>query len=424
MQRRGKSTVRIIVYIALAAVVAAAAWWGIIVFTKPHVNVTHAISGPVVQAFYATGTVRPHREFPIKSATAGTLEKVFVDKGDRVKTGQPLAIVSDPALIFLDSKAKAEVEEKQKRIDPKTSPVLMEYDERLRINAERIEIAQREVARVSKLIETQAASSVDVDRAVDAVKLLEADRATLQQTRAAKMLELERELETAKSAYNITQWQLNETTLRAPIDGVVLDRPTSTGTRVAVNDVIMRIADVSPANLVMRAQVDEEDVTKCSVGQLVRMSLYAFAGERLSGKVKQIYDEADQDRRTFEVDVAFESPDPKLAAGMTGELAFVIAEKQQATIVPSSAIQNGKVFVVRQGKIVVAQNVTVGLRSFERAEVIGLEPDAKVVISPIGDLSEGRQVRTTELDPREATGVLKEQQQKAEGGALKGGIPG
>ncbi len=410
MQRRGKSTLRLTVYFFVAALIAAGGWWGVRAFITPRVDVTRPMRGPVVQAFYATGTVRPHREYPVKSATAGTLDKVLVDKGDRVKAGQPIAIVSDPSLVFQNAKAKGELDEKMQRVDPKTSPVLIEYDERLRISAERITIAQREVERVNKLIATSAASSVDLDRAMDAIKMLESDRAGLQQTRAAKVLELDRELQTARSAYNIAQWQLDEQTLKAPIDGVVLDRPTSKGTRVAVNDVIMRIANVSPANLVMRAQVDEEDVTKCNVGQTVRMSLYAFAGEKLSGTVKQVYDEADQDRRTFEVDVAFEQPDTKLAAGMTGELAFVIAEKAQATIIPSTALQGGKVYVVRNGKIAIAPDFKAGLRSFERIEASGLADDDRVVISPIGDITEGRQVRTTEVDPREATGVLKEQQ--------------
>jgi multidrug resistance efflux pump len=52
------------------------------------------------------------------------------------------------------------------------------------------------------------------------------------------------------------EWNLEQQTLRAPIDGVVLDRPIAIGTRMAINDQIMRIADVTPKNLVMRAAVD------------------------------------------------------------------------------------------------------------------------------------------------------------------------
>jgi len=169
----------------------------------------------------------------------------------------------------------------------------------------------------------------------------------------------------------------------------------------------MRIADVRPANLVMRAAVDEEDVTHAEVGQAVRMSLYAFPGQRVSGRVSRIYDEADKDRRTFEVDVTFDSPDAKLSAGMTGELAFITAEKQQATIVPATALQNGVVMVVRNGRLA-KSDATVGVKGFDRIEVTGLAENDRVVISPVGTLSPGQSVRVSEIDPAEATGLNKE----------------
>src|SRR5438552_899639 len=56
----------------------------------PHVVVSEAVEGPVVQAFYSTGTIRPQRDFPIKSNVAGTIESVAVDKGNSVKDKQPL----------------------------------------------------------------------------------------------------------------------------------------------------------------------------------------------------------------------------------------------------------------------------------------------------------------------------------------------
>ena len=74
----------------------AAGAWLVLRITSPLVTVTDAVEGPVVQAFYSTGTIQPVREFPIKSNTAGILTEVKVDKGDRVSKGQSLAIVSDP----------------------------------------------------------------------------------------------------------------------------------------------------------------------------------------------------------------------------------------------------------------------------------------------------------------------------------------
>ena len=67
-------------------------------FASPQVILTEAVEGPVVQAFYSTGTVQPEREFPIKSNVAGLITEIKVDKGDHVKAGQPLAVVSAPGV--------------------------------------------------------------------------------------------------------------------------------------------------------------------------------------------------------------------------------------------------------------------------------------------------------------------------------------
>src|SRR5213592_4175347 len=107
--RRGQFSLRWIVTIAVTVVVAVGGAYVVLRFVRPTVVVTDAVTGPVVQAFYSTGTIQPEREFPIKSNAAGTLTAVKVDKGDRVKKGDVLAIISDPALDYQLSKAQAEL---------------------------------------------------------------------------------------------------------------------------------------------------------------------------------------------------------------------------------------------------------------------------------------------------------------------------
>src|SRR5688572_21705160 len=79
---------------------------------RPLVQVTRAVDGPVVQAFYSTGTVQPVREYPIKANHAGIISKLYVDKGDRVTEGQPLAYVEEKELQHAFDKASAELAEK------------------------------------------------------------------------------------------------------------------------------------------------------------------------------------------------------------------------------------------------------------------------------------------------------------------------
>jgi RND family efflux transporter MFP subunit len=406
-RRHAQGTFKWIVTLAGLALVVAAAAWGIYRYVRPVVTVTEVVQGPVVQAFYSTGTIEPLREYPVKSNTAGTITEICVDKGDRVTRGQALAVVTDPALLFTAQKAQAELDEKLRRADEKTSPVLIEYDARLKGAQDLLEIAQREVKRVSDLMQINAGAQSDLDRAMDRVKQLLTDAEAIRAQRAAKRLELEREVEVARSAVNIAKWNLEEQTLKSPIDGVVLDRPTSLGTRVAINDAIMRIADVTPANLVMRADVDEEDIANVVEGQTVRMILYSFPGQVLRGKVTRIYHQADEARRTFEVDVKLDDASERLQPGMTGELAFVVATREEALVIPAQALQDGSVYIVRDGRLERATPQT-GLKSIERIEVLsGLEGGTRVVITPLTGARTGQAVRTRYVDPVVAAGLNK-----------------
>jgi HlyD family secretion protein len=400
--------------IVLGIVVLGGLGWTVLSVIRPTVTVTDVARGPIVQAFYSTGTVLPVREYDVKSNLEGTLKNVHVDKGDGVTRGQVLAEVAAPEMEYAYRKAKAELDEKVKRADPSTSPVLLEYDAKISATGDLLAIAKRELDRVTKLTASSAASQTDVDRATDRVKQFWSEFESLKARRAASVLEQAREVDVAKAAVDTAQWNLDQRKLVSPVDGVVLDRPVSVGIRLAVNDHVMQVADVRVTNLVMRAQVDEEDKTMVRVGQVVRMTLYSFPGKVFEGKVKRVYDKADPDRRTFEVDVTFDAPSDQLSAGMTGELAFVIAEKAEATVIPAQAVQAGAVWLVRDGKLH-KSDAKVGITSIERAELLTDKSlEGHVVISPVGDHAEGQRVRTTFTDPITAAGLNKPKEREGE----------
>jgi multidrug efflux pump subunit AcrA (membrane-fusion protein) len=413
-RRRASSLVRwvVVIAVALGALGVALAVYGSL---RPVVTVTETVQAPVVQAFYATGTLSPVRDHPIKASVEGIVERLgdadsgapLIDKGSRVTKGQPLLKVVDPKLELAATRAKAELDEKRARSDEKTSPVVAEYDARISATLELLELARNEQRRVTQALEHRAATQVDLDRAIDRVKELWKESEGLKAQKASTLLRLRADLEVAESAYKTALWNLGLQTLRSPIDGVILDRPASPGTHLNVNDHVMLIADVRPQNLVMRAQVDEENMTLVRERQEVQMSLYSYPNRLFTGHVAKIYDKADPERRTFEVDVAIDHPDDRMSAGMTGELAFVVASKEAALVVPRQALQGNKLFTVRDGKLTTVE-AQIGLSSIERVEVVsGLNPGERVVISPIAGLREGQPVRTQFMDPTAAAGLNK-----------------
>jgi len=408
MKHRAVTMVRWILGVAVLTVGGCFATQFILRWTWPQVIVTRPAEGPVVQAFYATGTLLPEREYPIKSNAPGYLTQVFVDKGDRVTQNQPLAVLTEDGAQHRFDQAQADRDLKANLADESASPLLKEFDERLAGATEILEIARREQKRITEALAKAASSQSDFDRALDRVRTLLTEIQSLKSQRAAKKLELNKDLQVADSALKIAQWNIDRQTIRCPIDNaVLLDRPQTVGTRLAVNDRIMQVADVRPQMLVMRAAVDEEDKTKVRLDQLVYMTLYAFEGRIFEGKVQKIYDKADTERRTFEIDVAIAQHNPAFAAGMTAELAFIIDQKPKTLVIPSQAVQAGDVWIVRDGRLAKA-TVTLGLRSVERTEVLsGLRPDDHVLISPIESMRTAQPVRQQFMDPVEAAGLNK-----------------
>lgn len=376
-------------------------------FSRPLVTVTEVVEGPVVESFYATGTVQPVTEYPIRTPTAGLLIDLKVDKGDRVAKDQVLAVISDPQLQFNLDKAKAELAEKQQRADDKTSPVLLEFDAKMKAMSDMLENAKADEQRFGDVIKQGAASYTERDRAVDRVKEHWSELESLKSQRASTKLRLQTELKTAEAALAAAQTEFDRQTLLSPIDGVVLDRPAPRNSRLGLNDHVMQLADVRPQNLVMRAAVDEENIAEVSTGQKVVMTLYSFPGRTFEGKVMKIYDKAEPDRRTFEMDVTMIPADPKLAAGMTGELAFVVAEKDRSLVAPSQALQAGSIFTIRDGRLA-KLDAQVGLKSVERIELLsGAKPGDRIVISPTANLKEGDRVREFWMDPKVAADLNK-----------------
>lgn len=422
MKRRARFSIKLLLSMVAASLAGVSAFFVVRVLAFPQVQVTHLTSGPVVQAFYATGSVVPEREYPVHSNVAGILYlEPGIDKGSVVAKDQLLAKVISDDLEKKFKQSQAELKEKQARADEKTSPVLQEFDKRNEAFTEILALAKKELQRLRTLSESGNAQPIEIERTEDRVKTIWSELEANKAQRGAKLLELKKDLEVAQAACDIAKWNIDQQEIRAPVDGVILDWPVPNRTRLAINDEIMTIADVRPEKLVMRAAVDEEDKNKLFTGQIVKMTFYSFPDDKFLGRVKTIYAKADPQRRTFEVDVEIVRPSTmpatqaaaqpdrydRFAAGMTGELAFVEQQKQSASILPRQALQGDSFYIVKDGKIdkVAAQ---AGVRNVTRVEVLGgLDRDALVLLSPIGTLQVGEHVRTQFIDPRVAADLNK-----------------
>ncbi len=135
-----------------------------------------------------------------------------------------------------------------------------------------------------------AGARAQVARAQAAVQTAEANRIELrrkQQELAARRSEIAR----ARAQAGMTQAQLNDTTIVAPIDGVVLVKSAEAGEVVAAGTTIVSLGDM--AHPWLRAYINETDLGRIKLGDKAQLSTDSFPGKTYEGRISFISKEAE-----------------------------------------------------------------------------------------------------------------------------------
>ena len=152
----------------------------------------------------------------------------------------------------------------------------------------------------------------------------------------AKLISAQANLEAAQDA-------LEAATLVAPFDGTIISVGVEVGDLVSSNVNIVTIADLT--DLREYGIVDETDITKLEIGQLVETTFDAFPGRKFWGEVLEVplQGKLVQNILTYEVPLSLQGgEDVALKPGMTANLKIVVGHADGALLVPTMAIQQGE----------------------------------------------------------------------------------
>jgi Cu(I)/Ag(I) efflux system membrane fusion protein len=173
-------------------------------------------------------------------------------------------------------------------------------------------------------------------------------------------------------------------TLRAPADGVVIDKPAIAGMRFAPGDMLFRIADLSHVWLI--ADVFEQDLASVRIGAPARVTVAAYPGQTFTGTVAFIYPSVTRETRTARVRIEIPNPDTLLKADMYGQVEIgADADAMPVVAVPDSAVIDGgttqTVLIERGEGRYQPRKVKLGRRGDGYVEVMeGVTPGEKVVV--------------------------------------------
>jgi len=333
-RQRQRSLLRPFIVLALIAGALAAAWW----LTLPTtVTVVKAVRAPAIQAVYATGTVEATVTIRVAPQVAGRLFELKADEGQTVKAGDVLARLDDSDL-------RASVAELEARAT----------------------YAEKEFERAGLLVKQGWATKEKFDQARS-------------------------ELDAARHAARRASELLTFMQLRTPADGLIIRRDGEVGDYIPVNQPVFYLAKTG-VPLRISADVDEEDIPLVKVGQKVLIRSDAFPSRVFPGVVIEITPKGDPVARSYRVRIELPA-DTALMIGMTAETNIVTAEKQDALLVPASAVSGTSFWVVRDGKLERVP-VQIGIKGRDRVEAAaGIAESDMVVIDPPKGLRPGEAVR-------------------------------
>ena len=389
-------------YLVLVVVLlAAAGLYGFMRSRAVPVRAMPVVRGQAVEAVYATGSVEAENRVEVKAQISGTLAELSVREGMRVKKGDLLARVNNPAATYDLQRGKSDLDAVN-QLAAQDSPQLAALEAQARSIRAELGSARLEWTRSEQLRLSGGVPQSEVDRIAAKVEGLSGSLDANAAQQRALRIDLAANVARHSAQVQSLSARLSDSEVRAPLDGVVLVRRVELGEVVSVNQPLFLVGDTR--SLILEVSVDEADVARISDGgdgrakTPVAISLLAFPKQVFRGQIFEIFPDADREKKAFLVKVRFDALPPGLRSGMTAEV-NMITNQRAGLLAPASAEQEQEVWLA-QGEIAHKRKVKVGIRDPLRVEVLsGLREGDLVIVEGRDKLREGARLQVRESVP-------------------------
>jgi membrane fusion protein, multidrug efflux system len=354
------------------------------------VNVATASLKTVPVEIEVIGNVEAYSTIGVKSQVGGELVTVHFQEGDTVKKGDLLFSIDRRPFDAMVSQAQANL--------ARDTAQLSQAKANLARDMASQKYSQAQAARYQNLFKQGIISqdqseqfTADADAKSEAVK---ADQAAIQSSQAA--------IEADHAALANAQIQLSYTTIRSPIDGRTGNLMVKQGNVVKANDIdLVTINQLSPIYVTFSVpEAQLSDVKKYMAQGKVRVMASPEKDSTTfeQGVLTFVDNAVDMTTGTIKLKGTFTNADRKLWPGQFVRVVVRLAQRQDAVVVPTQAVQTGQdgvfVFVVKGDNTVDSRPVTVGARVDQDVVIEkGLEQGEKVVTEGTLRLVPGSRIR-------------------------------
>lgn len=299
-----------------------------------------------ISAYYAnTATLDAEQEATVVSKVRGIVNEIYVEEGDEVEAGQVIAKIEDEQYKIEAARAKATLDRLKNEFQRNKEL----FDKNL-IAAETFQNSQYEY-------------------------------------------------ESQKAAYDLAMLNLEYTSIKSPISGVVSERFVKRGNMIGTDQQVFRVTDFSPLQAIL--YVPEHEMAKIRKDQRTELRVDALPNQTFMGHVERISPVVDSETGTFKVTVFVDETKDMLRPGMFGRVKIVYDTRENTRMIPKSAVMSEdlaqSVYVIRDS-LAFRKQIQTGYTNGLNVEVInGLEDGEIVVTIGQGSLQDSSKVNIINL---------------------------
>ncbi|MFC5551508.1 efflux RND transporter periplasmic adaptor subunit [Massilia aerilata] len=297
-------------------------------------DVARVEARPLALTLPLSGSLTPLAQATVRSKVSGVVKHTTVQEGMQVAAGQVIAQLDD-------SEARARVAQQQALVADANA---------------RLALAKKNQANSAALLKQNYIAQNAYDTTTNSVELAQAA------------------VDSARAQLDLARIAMNDTTIRAPIAGVVSKRHAQAGEKLSPDSPVFSIVDLK--QLTLDAQVPASDIPRVKIGQEVQFKVDGFGSRNFAGKVLRINPAAEAGSRAMLVYIGVDNPDGALRAGMFAKGAVTTEKTAARPLLPLLGVrqEHGRdlVYRVDSGKVV-AQPVKLGLRNEDEGLVEAVE---------------------------------------------------
>lgn len=374
------------------------------------------------------GYVIPRKKIEVSSKIVGQVDQIYVDRGDKVKSGDVLIRIEDSEYRAQVRMAEATLASARARLAELKAGSRPEEVEAAHASVASAEAtfkgAKLDLDRLESLGKEEVISRQELDRIRTSYSVAQANLKSARKN--AELVELGPRKEQidaaaaqahqAEANLAYAKTQLAYTVIRAPITGTILEKLAEKGelvtninfggTRGAKSSVVSM---ANLADLQVEIDLNENDLSKVRLGQTCEIRLDSLPGHVFTGKVDEIAPEADRQKATVQVKVRIENPQELVRPEVNARVTFLAEDQNKdpkgaaepKVWIPRSALAKGEdggsIVYIANGGTAVARPVKLGSEGEKGIQVTGGLSGSEMLIDNPQDqkIADGTRIEVT-----------------------------